>query len=67
MLSVMAVIPAVIISAGILGGLGRLSGLSTGLGLDDILLISLISLAMCSASAVLALGKVRRLEPAELI
>lgn len=67
MLSVMAVIPAVIISAGILSGLGRLSGLSTGLGLDDILLISLISLAMCSASAVLALGKVRRLEPAELI
>lgn len=67
MLSALAVIPAVLIAAAILSFLGGLSGLSTGLGLGDIVLISLISFAMCGASAVLALGKVRRLEPAELI
>ena len=65
-LSLLAVIPAVIFSSAMLAILGWMSGLSTGLDLNQIIQISLFSLGMCCFSAILALGKIRRLDPAEL-
>ena len=65
-LSMLAVIPALIFSSAMLAILGWMSGLSTGLDLNQIIQISLFSLGMCCFSAILALGKIRRLDPAEL-
>ncbi len=65
-LSLLAVIPALLFSSAMLGLLGWMSGLSTGLDMGQMIQISLFSLGMCCFSAILALGKIRRLDPAEL-
>ena len=65
-LSLLAVIPALVFSSAMLALLGWMSGLSTGLDMSQMIQISLFSLGMCCFSAILALGKIRRLDPAEL-
>jgi len=65
-LSFLAVVPALLLASAMLGLLGWMSGLATGLNLSQMVQISLFSLGMCCFSAVLALGKIRRLDPAEL-
>jgi putative ABC transport system permease protein len=65
-LSFLAVVPALLFASAMLGLLGWMSGLATGLNLSQMVQISLFSLGMCCFSAVLALGKIRRLDPAEL-
>lgn len=65
-LSTLSVIPALALAAALLGLLGWMSGLSTGLDLSQMIQISLFSLGMCCFSAILALSKIRRLDPAEL-
>lgn len=65
-LSAMAVPPALILSQAMLSLLGWMSGLATGLGPGDMILITALSLSMCGFAAILALSKIRRVEPAEL-
>ena len=57
---------ALFFSSAMLGLLGWMSGLATGLDLGQMVQISLLSLGMCCFASVLALGKIRHLEPAEL-
>ncbi|MEE3326564.1 MAG: ABC transporter permease DevC [Myxococcota bacterium] len=65
-LSFLAVIPALLFASAMLAVLGWMSGLSTGLNASQMVQISLFSLGMCCFAAFLALGKIRRLDPAEL-
>ena len=65
-LSFFAVIPALLFASAMLSLLGWMSGLATGLDLSQMVQISLFSVGMCCFAAILALGKIRRLDPAEL-
>ena len=65
-LSVIGFVPAVLIGWVMLALLGLLSGLPAGLGPGDVLIVLAMSVGMCTLASVLALRKVRVLDPAEL-
>jgi putative ABC transport system permease protein len=65
-LSLLGFVPAMGLGWLMLRGLGALSGLPTSLGTDDALDILMLSVGMCVAASLLALRKVRVLDPAEL-
>ena len=65
-LSIFGFFPSVLLGAGMLSLLGWVSGLPAAIRTGDLLVVGLLSVTMCSASGVLALRKVRMLDPAEL-
>ena len=65
-LSLLGFVPAMFFGWLMLLGLGALSGLPTSLGGDDALDILVLSVGMCVGASLLALRKVRVLDPAEL-
>lgn len=65
-LSLLGFVPAMFFGWLMLMGLGELSGLPTSLGGDDALDILFLSVGMCVGASLLALRKVRVLDPAEL-
>jgi putative ABC transport system permease protein len=65
-LSLLGLIPAIVIGSLGLAALSMMSGLPAGLGLGDIASVGLLSLGMCGVAGVLALRKVRLMDPAEL-
>lgn len=65
-LSFLGFFPAVALGWALLWLLAFVSGLPAALGADDIVAVGLLSLGMCSLAGMLALRKVRLLEPAEL-
>ncbi len=58
--------PAVVLGWALLGLLAMVSGLPAGLSGGNVLTVALLSAGMCTAAGVLALRKVRLLDPAEL-
>jgi putative ABC transport system permease protein len=65
-LSILGFFPSVLLGAGMLGLLGLISGLPAAIGIGDVIYVGLLSVGMCSFAGVLALRKVRMLDPAEL-
>lgn len=65
-LSVLGFLPAVVVGWAMVMLLGSMSGLPAGLGWGDALNILTLSVGMCSVASLLALRKVRVLDPAEL-
>jgi len=65
-LSVLGFVPAIAIGWGMLELLGFLSGLPADLGWTDVLNVLLLSVGMCTLASMLALRKVRVLDPADL-
>ncbi len=65
-LSVFGFVPAVLMGVGLTKLLARVSGLPASLGIDDAMLIGTLSISMCALAGMLALRKVRLLDPAEL-
>jgi putative ABC transport system permease protein len=66
LLSILGFIPSILLGIAMLGLLGWSSGLPTGVSLGDATQVALLALSMCTLAGVLALRKVRTLEPAEL-
>jgi putative ABC transport system permease protein len=65
-LSILGFVPAIVVGWVVLALLGFMSGLPAGLGWGDVADILLLSVGMCTAASLLALRKVRVLDPAEL-
>jgi putative ABC transport system permease protein len=65
-LSVLGFVPAVVVGWLMLQLLGLMSGLPASLGWGDVRNIFLLSVGMCTFASLLALRKVRVLDPAEL-
>ncbi len=65
-LSLLGFVPAMALGWLMMRALGALSGLPTSLGADDAIDILLLSVGMCVGASLLALRKVRVLDPAEL-
>ncbi|MBW2382733.1 MAG: FtsX-like permease family protein [Deltaproteobacteria bacterium] len=65
-LSIFGFLPAMAIGWTMLETLRQLSGLPAGLGVDDAVTILILSITMCTLAGILALRKVRVLDPAEL-
>jgi putative ABC transport system permease protein len=65
-LSIFGFVPAIVIGWGMLESLRLLSGLPAGLSVQDAATIMLLSIAMCTLAGILALRKVRLVDPAEL-
>jgi len=65
-LSVLGFVPAVAVGWGMLAVLGVLSGLPASLSWGDVRDTLLLSVGMCTGASLLALRKVRVLDPAEL-
>jgi putative ABC transport system permease protein len=65
-LSIFGFVPSVALGWVMLGVLQFVSGLPARLSGDDVLLVLVLSVTMCTLAAVLALRKVRLLDPAEL-
>lgn len=65
-LSVLGFVPAIVVGWGMVMLLGLMSGLPAGLGWGDALNILMLSVGMCTLASLLALRKVRVLDPAEL-
>lgn len=66
LLAVLGFIPAILLGTGSLALLSWSSGLPAGVTADDAVRIAVLALAMCTLAGLLALRKVRSLEPAEL-
>jgi putative ABC transport system permease protein len=66
LLSILGFIPSIVIGAGMLSLLGWSSGLPAGIGIADMLKVGALALSMCTFAGILALRKVRNLDPAEL-
>lgn len=66
LLSILGFIPAIVLGAGMLGLLGWSSGLPARVGIADMLNVGALALSMCTLAGILALRKVRNLDPAEL-
>ncbi len=66
LLSILGFIPSIVIGAGMLSLLGWSSGLPAGVGIADMLKVGALALSMCTFAGILALRKVRNLDPAEL-
>ena len=66
LLAVLGFIPAILLGTGSLALLSWSSGLPAGVTVDDAVRIAVLALAMCTLAGLLALRKVRSLEPAEL-
>jgi len=65
-LSILGFATAVVVGTLVLAGLDAVSGLPAGLSASDAAVVGVLSLAMCSLSGLLALRKIRLLDPAEL-
>ena len=66
LLSLLGFLPSIVLGAGMLGLLGWSSGLPAGVSLGDALNVGALAFSMCTLAGILALRKVRSLEPAEL-
>jgi len=66
LLSLLGFLPSIVLGAGMLRLLGWSSGLPAGVSLGDALNVGALAFSMCTLAGILALRKVRSLEPAEL-
>ena len=66
LLSILGFIPSVVIGAGMLSLLGWSSGLPAAVSVGDAAQVGALALSMCTFAGILALRKVRNLDPAEL-
>ncbi|HIG01719.1 MAG TPA: FtsX-like permease family protein [Myxococcales bacterium] len=66
LLSVLGFVPSIVLGSAMLSLLGWSSGLPAGLTLADGANVGALALSMCTLAGLLALRKVRSLEPAEL-
>lgn len=66
LLAVLGFIPAMLLGGGLLALLSWSSGLPAGVTIDEAARVGALALGMCTLAGLLALRKVRSLEPAEL-
>jgi len=66
LLAVLGFIPAMLLGSGLLAFLSWSSGLPAGVTINDAARVGALALGMCTLAGLLALRKVRSLEPAEL-
>ena len=66
LLSILGFVPSIAIGAGMLGLLGWSSGLPAGVSVTDTAQVGALAFSMCTLAGILALRKVRNLDPAEL-
>jgi putative ABC transport system permease protein len=66
LLSLLGSVPGAFVSAGMLYGLSRATGLPAHFSWGDLLQVLLLSLGMCTVAGAMALQRVAKLDPAEL-